>query len=103
MPLLSTPRIAVAFKVIPVPGMKEPTGANTPFRPARAFGAPHTTCRRSPPISTTQTRNLSAFGCGLASMTLPTTKSRKRGPVDHRFDLEADHRQLLGDLGRRGV
>ena len=40
-----------------------PTGANTPFSPARAFGAPHTTCRRSVPVSTSQTWSLSALGC----------------------------------------
>ena len=80
MPALSTPRMAAGFKVEPVPGMNEPTGANTPFRPARAFGAPHTTCSRSAPVSTTQTRSLSAFGCGRASITSATTKSRKAAP-----------------------
>ena len=31
------------FSGFPVPGMCVPSGANTPTRPARAFGAPHTT------------------------------------------------------------
>src|SRR5262245_55670692 len=39
--------------------------------PARAFGAPHTTCTGAPPspVSTMQTRRRSAFGCCSAEMT----------------------------------
>ena len=38
-----TPRISPAFSVMPVPGMKAPGRAATPFMPVRAFGAPQTT------------------------------------------------------------
>src|SRR5215472_15688293 len=66
MPRLSTSRF--------LPGMKAPGGANTPFMPVRAFGAPHTTWIGLPsPVSTMHTRNRSAFGCGLASTTQAMT------------------------------
>ena len=46
-----------------LPGMKAPGGENTPFMPARALGAPHTTWIGLPsPVSTMQTRSRSAFG-----------------------------------------
>ena len=43
MPRLSTPRILPTASVMFLPGMKVPGAANTPFMPARALGAPHTT------------------------------------------------------------
>ena len=48
MPFEASPRIVPAFSSMPVPGMYVPGGANTPFMPVRAFGAPHTTCTGSP-------------------------------------------------------
>ena len=69
MPLESTPRITPFLRSSLVPGMKLPTGANTPFMPVRALGAPHTTCTTPLPVSTLQTRSLSAFGCCTASTT----------------------------------
>ncbi len=63
MPLDSTPRILALVRVRPEPGMVLPTGANTAFNPARALGAPHTTCNRSLPVSTSHTWSLSALGC----------------------------------------
>ncbi len=69
MPALVTPRISPVLSVIPVPGMKLPGGANTPFMPVRALGAPHTTDTTPSPVSTRQARSRSAFGCGTASST----------------------------------
>src|SRR6185437_12375543 len=74
MPLLSSPRILLAFSVMPVPGMKLPVGANTPFMPVRALGAPHTTWTMPAPVWTLQRRSRSALGCCTASTTWPTTK-----------------------------
>ena len=55
--------------------MCEPAGANTPFMPVLAFGAPQTTWTGTPsPESTKQTRSRSAFGCWRASTTLAMTK-----------------------------
>ena len=69
MPALRTPRISPTFSVRPVPGMNVPGGANTPFMPVRAFGAPHTTWTVSLPVSMVHTRRRSAFGCCTASIT----------------------------------
>src|SRR5215469_5664173 len=75
MPRLSTSRILPTPKVMFLPGMNAPTGANTPFMPVRAFGAPHTTWIGLPsPASTMHTRSRSALGCGLASTTRAMTK-----------------------------
>ena len=49
------------------------------MRPARALGAPHTTCTGAPaPVSTEQTRSRSALGCWLAATTRATVKPRSR-------------------------
>src|SRR6516162_282284 len=70
MPRLSTPRIVPTVSVICLPGMKAPGGTNTPFMPARALGAPHTTCTGSPlPVSTMHTLRRSALGCCSAEIT----------------------------------
>ncbi len=75
MPRLSTPRILPTSSVMFLPGMKVPGAENTPFMPARALGAPHTTWIGFPsPMSTMQTRSRSAFGCFSAEMTLAMTK-----------------------------
>ena len=64
--LLLTPagrRIALFFSTIPFAGTVAPGKPSTPFIPARALGAPHTTCNGSPsPVSTVSTCNLSASG-----------------------------------------
>src|SRR5580693_2950810 len=74
MPRLSTSRILPTPSVTFLPGMKAPGGANTPFIPVRAFGAPQTTWMGSPlPTSTMQTRSRSAFGCCFASTTRAMT------------------------------
>src|SRR5262245_5365876 len=73
MPRLSTPRILPTLRSRPVPGMCVPGGANTPFMPARALGAPHTTCTGAPfPVSTMHTCSRSAFRCFSAEMTRAT-------------------------------
>ena len=71
MPRLSTPRMVPTPSVMFLPGMKVPGAENTLTRPARAFGAPHTTCTGAPPspVSTMQTRKRSAFGCCSAEIT----------------------------------
>ena len=76
MPRLSTPLIVPTPSVMFLPGMKVPGGENTLTRPARAFGAPQTTCTGAPrpcsffaPVSTMQTRSRSAFGCCSAEIT----------------------------------
>ncbi len=69
MPLESTSRIFVAFRVMPMPGTVMPEAANTPFMPVRAFGAPQTTCTMPSLVSTSHTRSRSAFGCCRASFT----------------------------------
>ena len=69
MPFDSTPRIAATFSTMPLAGTTAPAGPNTPSKPARALGAPQTTCSGSPPESTDRTCSLSACGCGAAVRT----------------------------------
>ena len=105
MPRLSTSRILPTPSVTFLPGMKAPGGANTPFIPVRAFGAPQTTWMGSPlPISTMQTRSRSAFGCCFAS----TTRAMTNGANSFRLvldalDFEPDHGELVGDLVQRTI
>ncbi len=79
-------------------GHVAPTGANTPFIPARAFGAPHTTWSRSLPVSTSQTLSLSALGCFSHLITSATRNGAKRGGrIEQFLDLEPDAGQRVGD------
>ena len=102
MPRLSTPRILPTPSVMFLPGMNEPGGENTPIIPARALGAPQTTCTGSPlPVSTMHTRSRSAFGCCSAE----TTRAMVNGASALRLvldplDLEPDHGELVDDRGR---
>src|SRR6516165_6999930 len=81
MPWLSTPRILPMPSVMFLPGMKAPGGTNTPFMPARALGAPHTTCTgSSAPVSTMHTRRRSAFGCCWAEITRAMVNGAKSLP-----------------------
>ena len=60
IPLLSTSRIFPTFSAAPVAGITVPGGAKIVRSPARAFGAPQTTCTvAASPTSTMQTRNRS--------------------------------------------
>src|SRR3954469_520868 len=58
MPRLSTPRMVPTPSLMFFPGIKVPGAENTLTRPARAFGAPHTTCTGglAAPGSTVQKR-----------------------------------------------
>ncbi len=56
-------------------GIVRPTRAKTPSIPARALGAPQTTCTRSLPVSTMHTLRRSASGCGSAEITRATVNS----------------------------
>src|SRR5262252_4418623 len=77
----SMPRILPMPSVMFLPGMKAPGGTNTPFMPARALGAPHTTCTGSPaPVSTMHTRRRSAFGCCWAEITRAMVNGAKSLP-----------------------
>src|SRR6516164_4862537 len=69
MPRLSTSRILPIPSVRFLPGMKAPTGANTPFVSVRALGAPHTTWTGWPsPASTTRAMTNGANSFALSSM-----------------------------------
>ena len=106
MPRLSTPRMVPTPSVMFLPGMKVPGGENTLIRPARAFGAPQTTCTGAPPspVSTMQTRRRSAFGCCSAEITARDGERRQRlGLVLDVLDLEPDHGELVGELFQRLV
>ena len=103
MPRLSTPRMLPTPSVMFLPGMKAPGGTNTPFMPARALGAPHTTCTGSPaPVSTMQTRRRSALGCCSAEITDAIVNGASSFPwsVDA-LDLEPDHGELVDDRVER--
>ena len=88
-----------------LPGMKAPGAENTPFMPARALGAPHTTWIGLPsPVSTMQTRRRSAFGCFSAEMTTGNDEGlEQRRLVLDALDLEPDHGELVDDCGQRLV
>ncbi len=84
MPLLTTPRSSRASSTngssSTVLGTVAPGGNHATVRPARTFGAPHTTCTKpsssrgtsltAPLSSIRQTLSLSAFGCFSHEMTL---------------------------------
>ena len=77
MPREATPRITVSFSNAPVRGMTVPAGANTPFIPVWAFGAPQTTWTCPFPVSTTQTFSRSALGCRSAETTRAAVKGSR--------------------------
>ena len=106
MPRLSTPRMVPMPSVMFLPGMKVPGGENTLTRPARAFGAPQTTCTGAAPlpVSTMQTRRRSALGCCSAEITRAMVKGDKRlRLVLDMLDLKPDHGELVGELFQRLV
>src|SRR5438552_17956771 len=71
MPRLSTPLMVPMPSVMFLPGMNVPGAENTLTMPARAFGAPHTTCTGAPPspVSTMHPGSRSALGCCSAEIT----------------------------------
>ena len=66
IPCEVTPLISVTDNFILFFGIIELGGAYTVNNPSLAFGAPQTTFNIFPPISTSQTFNLSALGCFFA-------------------------------------
>ena len=77
MPRLSTPRIFALPRTMPLAGMTAPSCANIPTRPARALGAPHTSCCSPPPLLTVQICKRSASGCGAVAIISATSKLAK--------------------------
>ena len=79
MPADSTPRNLAAL-ILRSPGRCAPTVASAVFKPARALGAPQTICNGAPPSPrlTSQTRSLSACGCGWA-LTISATRTPSNG------------------------
>src|SRR4051812_15294015 len=92
MPRLSTPRILPMPSVMFLPGMKAPGGTNTPFMPARALGAPQTTCTGSPdPVSTMHTQAVGVrmlFGRDHAG---DGERREHLAPLDDALDFKSDH------------
>ena len=81
IPIDSTPR-SFALPILWPPGSVAPGSATGTVWPAATLGAPQTIVRSPSPVSTVQTRSRSAFGCGSALSTLPTTKpSAEGGPT----------------------
>ena len=66
MPSETSPRILRRSSVKP-PGSVAPDGAYATTMPSTTFGAPHTTVVVPAPNSMSQSRSLSAFGCGRTS------------------------------------
>ena len=98
----STPRMLAGAKTVPVAGMVTPGSAMMALMPARALGAPQTTCFTPSRVSTTQRRSLSALGCFSACVTWATVKASRCEAVADLFDFEADADEPLADLVERG-
>ena len=105
MPFDASPRIVPAFSSMPVPGMRLPAAAKTPFMPVRALGAPQTTCTGEPaPGSTRHTRSRSAFGCCRASKTPAITNGFSfSAGLESPSSSSPTLRQRFGDFLGRGV
>src|SRR5436190_2799748 len=78
IPLDSTPRRRTLPSSRP-PGRTAPGSATATVCPPATFEAPQTIVRSPSPASTVQTRRRSAFGCGSAARTRPTTKPSGEG------------------------
>src|ERR1700716_2783980 len=91
MPRLSTPRMVPTPSVMFLPGMKVPGAENTLTRPARAFGAPQTTCTGAPPspVSTMHTRKRSALGCCSAEITRAMVKGASAFALSSMFSTSS--------------
>ena len=77
MPRLSTPRIFALPSTMPLAGITAPSCANMPMSPARALGAPHTSCCSPPLLLTVQICRRSASGCGAVAIISATSKLAK--------------------------
>ena len=79
MPWLSTPRMR-EVRISSPPGNTAPGSAQGTRTPAETLGAPQTMRSVEPvPASTSQTRSLSASGCGSTALTTATTTFEKAG------------------------
>ena len=106
MPRLSTPLMVPTPSVMFLPGMKVPGAENTLTSPARAFGAPHTTCTGAAPlpVSTMHTRKPIRIGMLLGRNHPRDRERRKRlRLVLDMLDLKPDHGELVGELFQRLV
>ena len=102
MPLLSSPRILLAFSSMSVPGMKLPVGAKMPFMPVRALGAPHTTCTVPPPVSTLHSAQ--PVGVGMLHRldhVADDEALQALGRIGDALDFEAEHGERVAHLGER--
>ena len=74
-------------------------GANTPFMPARALGAPHTTSTVPPPvIDRAQGEAVSVRMRPRGDHAADDERRERRRAVHRRLHLEAEHGQAFGDL-----
>ena len=102
MPREATPRIVLSFSTAPVFGMRTPAGPNTPFMPARAFGAPHTTCTSPGPGIDDADAQPVGIRVRLGRDDARDDKAGERGgAVLDALDIVAEHDEPLGDLRRR--
>ncbi len=102
MPRLSTPRMVPTPSVMFLPGMKVPGGENTLVMPARAFGAPHTTCT-GVAVAGIDHADAQPVGVGmLLGLDDPRDGERRKllRLVLDVLDLEPDHGELVGELRR---
>ena len=78
-----------------------PSGANTPIRPARAFGAPHTTSNSGWPVLDLDLHDLQLVGVRMA-LGFDDARDAERAELLRRivdaFHFEPDGRQLRRDL-----
>ncbi len=73
IPSERTPRTCAAVRGVARSGSDEPIGAKGASMPTITLGAPHTTCNRASPTSTSHSRSRSASGWGATAVTRATT------------------------------
>ena len=97
IPALVTPRISPAFSGMPVPGMKLPGRANTPFMPVRAFGAPQTT--ETGTLAGIDRADAQAVGVRVLHRLddVGDAERRQRRTGSPRLELQSDAGQRVGD------
>ncbi len=103
MPRLSTPRMVPTSSVMFLPGMKVPGAENTPFMPARALGAPQTTCIG---LAVADVDHADAQLVGVRMLlggddVGDDESLEQRRLVLDTLDLEPDHGELVGDCRQR--
>ncbi len=86
-----------------LPGMKVPGAENTPFMPARALGAPHTTWIGLP-VADVDHADAQAVGIRMllgGDHVGDHERLEQGGLVLDVLDLEPDHGELVDDLAQR--